>query len=296
MVATGTIEDLKRNAARRVTVDFREAVDRGTLPALPGVELLAALGTAVDPFGSRSSRSGDSGAGRLSGSRHVTSSPSSSRTTSPGYYAEDLIVIDAGCAAVAAADRRRRRASCCSAASCLLTAFQIIIVGQASALEETHGFSRMAEFVPAFLQRGLGNKSLLLVTFKGTLAFGYFHPVVAILISVLAIYFVTEPAHEVESGLVDRDAGPFGPPPRPRHALAASRDWRRDRGDALDGRRHAAGTAIVRVAGVRGAVARQRPRGCSCIWLPSRSCFAGFGLAVATGARRWSTAFTIAAL
>jgi ABC-2 type transport system ATP-binding protein len=40
MVATGTIEDLKRNAARRMTVDFREPVDRGTLPALPGVELL----------------------------------------------------------------------------------------------------------------------------------------------------------------------------------------------------------------------------------------------------------------
>ena len=40
MVATGTIEDLKRNAARRVTIDFREPVDHGTLPALPGVELL----------------------------------------------------------------------------------------------------------------------------------------------------------------------------------------------------------------------------------------------------------------
>jgi len=39
MVATGTIEDLKRNAARRVTIDFREPVDIGTLPALSGVEL-----------------------------------------------------------------------------------------------------------------------------------------------------------------------------------------------------------------------------------------------------------------
>src|SRR5262245_53469723 len=85
----------------------------------------------------------------------------------------------------------------------LLTGFQIVIVGQASALEQAQGFSRMAEFVPAFLQRGLGNRSLLLVTFKGTIALGYFHPVVAVLLSVLAIYFVTEPAHEVESGLVD---------------------------------------------------------------------------------------------
>jgi ABC-2 type transport system ATP-binding protein len=40
MVATGTIEELKRNAARRMTVDFREPVDGGTLPSLPGVEIL----------------------------------------------------------------------------------------------------------------------------------------------------------------------------------------------------------------------------------------------------------------
>jgi ABC-2 type transport system ATP-binding protein len=40
MVATGTIEELKRNAARRMTVDFREPVDSATLPALAGVELV----------------------------------------------------------------------------------------------------------------------------------------------------------------------------------------------------------------------------------------------------------------
>ena len=55
-----------------------------------------------------------------------------------------------------------------------LAAFQIIIVGQASGLEETRSFGRMAEFVPAFLQRGLGSQWMLLVTFKGTVAFGYF--------------------------------------------------------------------------------------------------------------------------
>jgi ABC-2 type transport system ATP-binding protein len=40
MVATGTIEELRRNAARRMTVDFREPVDASTLPTLPGVEIL----------------------------------------------------------------------------------------------------------------------------------------------------------------------------------------------------------------------------------------------------------------
>jgi ABC-2 type transport system ATP-binding protein len=38
MVATGTVADLKRNAARRVTVDFREAVK--AIPAVSGVTLL----------------------------------------------------------------------------------------------------------------------------------------------------------------------------------------------------------------------------------------------------------------
>src|SRR4030095_3929602 len=85
----------------------------------------------------------------------------------------------------------------------VVTSIQILIVGQAAAIEHTRGFSRMAEFVPAFLQRGLGSRALLLASFQGTVAFGYFHPVVAVLVAVLGIYFATEPAHEVESHLVD---------------------------------------------------------------------------------------------
>jgi ABC-2 type transport system ATP-binding protein len=40
MVATGTIEDLKRNAARRVTVDLREPVS-SAFPALPNVTVVS---------------------------------------------------------------------------------------------------------------------------------------------------------------------------------------------------------------------------------------------------------------
>jgi ABC-2 type transport system ATP-binding protein len=39
LVASGTIADLKRDAARRVTVEFREPVN-GMLPSIPGVEFL----------------------------------------------------------------------------------------------------------------------------------------------------------------------------------------------------------------------------------------------------------------
>ena len=61
----------------------------------------------------------------------------------------------------------------------------------------------MAELIPAFLQRGLGGHAMLLASFNGTVTFGYFHPVIAIMVSVLAIYMASEPAHDVESGLVD---------------------------------------------------------------------------------------------
>jgi ABC-type transport system involved in multi-copper enzyme maturation permease subunit len=177
----------------------------------------------------------------------------------------------------------------------LLTAFQIIIVGQASALEEAHSFGRMAELVPAFLQRGLGSQSMLLVTFKGTVAFGYFHPVAAVLVAVLAIYFATEPAHEVESGLVDLVLARAVP----RHVVVT-------RSILL-----AAGAVIAAVLlmalgtqlGLRvfaspefdapsaATRARMLVHLAGVAW-----CFGGVALAIAAGARRWSTAFTTAAL
>jgi ABC-2 type transport system ATP-binding protein len=43
MIATGTIDDLKRTAARRVTVDLREAV-AGSCPPLPGVTTVSSTG------------------------------------------------------------------------------------------------------------------------------------------------------------------------------------------------------------------------------------------------------------
>jgi ABC-type transport system involved in multi-copper enzyme maturation permease subunit len=178
---------------------------------------------------------------------------------------------------------------------CLLTAFQIVIAGQASALEETHGFSRMAEFVPAFLQRGLGSKSLLLVTFKGTIALGYFHPVVGILISVLAIYFVTEPAHEVESGLVDVTLARSVP----RHILVTRSLLLAIGAVTAATLLMAAGTQL----GLRlfASPEFEAPSAAATARLllhlaAVASCFAGVGLAIATGARRWSTAFTIGVL
>lgn len=178
---------------------------------------------------------------------------------------------------------------------CLLGGFQIVIVGQASAIEEAHSFSRMTEFIPAFLQRGLGSRSLLLATFKGTVAFGYFHPIVAVLTSMIAIYFTTEPAHEVESGLVDLTLARSVP----RHAVVTR--------SLLLAAAVVTTAAILMAAGtwtglrLFASPAFDAPSAVTSAQLllhlvAVALCFGAFGLAVAAGARRWSTAFTTAAL
>lgn len=88
-------------------------------------------------------------------------------------------------------------------ATTVLALFQILLIAQAVEIERTQAFGRMAEFVPIFLQRGLGSQAMLLATFKGAVSFGYFHPVIVCVLSLIAVYLATEPAHEVESGLVD---------------------------------------------------------------------------------------------
>jgi ABC-2 type transport system permease protein len=178
---------------------------------------------------------------------------------------------------------------------CLLCVFQIVIVGQAAAIERANSFSRVAELMPGFLQRGLGNQAMLLATFKGTVAFGFFHPVVAILTSVVAIYLTTEPAHEVEAGLVDLTLAR----PVPRHVIMT-------RSLLLALLIVIMATALMAAGSAFGLFLFSSPA----FEAPSRAtyasllfhlgavalCFGSLGLAVAAGARRWSTAFTTVAL
>jgi ABC-type transport system involved in multi-copper enzyme maturation permease subunit len=177
----------------------------------------------------------------------------------------------------------------------LLFGFQLVIVGQAAEIERTQSFGRMAELLPGFLQRGLGSKAMLLATFRGTVSFGYFHPVVGVLVSVIAMYLATEPAHEIESGLVDLELARS----IPRHRLltrslllaAASVFCALTLmfvGTSLGGRIFGADGFDMPSLGVRvrllahlGGVA---------------ACFAGFALLMAALSRRWTTAFTTAAL
>lgn len=177
----------------------------------------------------------------------------------------------------------------------LLCGFQIIIVGQAAQIERTQSFSRMADLLPGFLQRGLGSKALLLATFKGTVSFGYFHPVVCVLVAIVAMYLATEPAHEIESGLVDLELARAVP----RHRLLTR---------SLLLAELAIACAVLLMLG--GTWVGVRLFSAGDLDVPSfevlgrlalhlagvGSCFAGFALLAGAVARRWSTAFTTAGL
>jgi hypothetical protein len=172
----------------------------------------------------------------------------------------------------------------------LLAGFQLIIVAQAASIESTRSFERMAELIPAFLQRGMGGRAMLLASFKGTVTFGYFHPVIAIMVSVLAIYMASEPAHDVESGLVDLVLARS----IPRHRLITRSLLLFTAVTLAAGLSMACGTWIGLHAFAATASDWPTPRivGLLLVHLVSVGwCFGALGLAVSAGARRWSTAF-----
>ena len=168
----------------------------------------------------------------------------------------------------------------------LLAGFQLIIVAQA-ADQSTRSFERMAELIPAFLQRGMGGRAMLLATFKGTVTFGYFHPVIAIMVSVLAIYMASEPAYDVESGRVDLVLARS----IPRHRLLTRSLFLFTAVTLAAGLSMAFGTWIGLHTFASPASSWPSPRivGLLLVHLVSIGwCFGALGLAVAAGARRWS--------
>lgn len=173
----------------------------------------------------------------------------------------------------------------------LLAGFQFVLVAQATVIQEAQSFGRVAEFLPAFLQRGLGQQALLLATFKGIIAFGYFHPLIAVLVPVIGAYFATEPAYDVETGRVDLLLAR----PVPRHrvitrSLALA---------LLTTLLTVAWMALGTWAGLQTYASRQPEWPAvdtmarlmlhllAVAWL-----FSAFALAVAAGASRWTSAFT----
>ena len=180
-------------------------------------------------------------------------------------------------------------------ASLLLCAFQLVIIGQAAAVQRSNAFGSVANLLPEFLQRSLGSRAMLLATFRGTVAFGYFHPVVCILVAVVAMYIATEVAHEVEAGLVDLELARSVP----RHRLLTRSLLLAHVAIVLMIALMSVGTWLgVRVfdaAGFEMPSTEMRVRLLGNLFALA-SCFTAFALLVASVSRRWSSAFTIVAL
>ena len=87
------------------------------------------------------------------------------------------------------------------ALAALLSAFQVLDIVVAYNLQKNAAYSQFAEMVPAFIQEAMGGA--LVGTFLGAVAVGFVHPLVMLSLSCAAIYLASEPAGEVEAGLVD---------------------------------------------------------------------------------------------
>jgi ABC-type transport system involved in multi-copper enzyme maturation permease subunit len=177
----------------------------------------------------------------------------------------------------------------------LTFALQLVLVGQAVSIQASQSFASVASLIPGFIGRGLGSEALLLASFKGTVMLGYFHPLLCVLIPAVAMYAATEPAHEVESGLVDLVLARSMP-----RALVLTRSL------VVGLLYSVAAISAMALGTYTGALLFDAAR----YDLPSADllgrlllhllavccCFAGYGLFAAVTSKRWSTAFTTAVL
>jgi hypothetical protein len=101
-----------------------------------------------------------------------------------------------------------------AAVAVILIGFQAALIGSAASVAQEGGFARLATAVPTWIHNGLGPA---LTSFSGMTLLGYFDPVVVLLFVQFAIYVASEPAGDVESGLVDLILAR----PRPRSIIVA---------------------------------------------------------------------------
>jgi ABC-2 type transport system permease protein len=97
----------------------------------------------------------------------------------------------------------------------VLSACQVAAVLIASSLERNRSFAQLAAIVPALVGEAVGGTVQMVASFGGMVGFGFFHPVVIFALVQGAVYLASEPADEVERGLVDLVAAR----PLPRHLM-----------------------------------------------------------------------------
>jgi hypothetical protein len=82
----------------------------------------------------------------------------------------------------------------------LLAAFEVALVATAVSFDESKSFDHLAGLIPSFLQHAFGPA---LASFAGMTSLGFFEPLIVMLVVQFAIFLATEPAGDVESGIVD---------------------------------------------------------------------------------------------
>jgi ABC-type transport system involved in multi-copper enzyme maturation permease subunit len=82
----------------------------------------------------------------------------------------------------------------------VLSGFQVALIAVAASLSSAGEFDRLANIVPSALRPVLGPA---LMSFGGMTLLGYFDVLIVMIVVQWAIYVSTEPAGEVETGLVD---------------------------------------------------------------------------------------------
>jgi hypothetical protein len=85
----------------------------------------------------------------------------------------------------------------------LLAVFQAALVLQGVSLHEQQSFEAAGRMVPGFIQRWLGDTMFALGSFGGIVSFGYFHPVIVLVTSMVTAFVASDPAADVEEGYVD---------------------------------------------------------------------------------------------
>lgn len=94
----------------------------------------------------------------------------------------------------------RRIAALFTSLIALLLTFQIALVAVARSFEGREDFSGLMAVMPDFVRNVFGSA---LASFSGMAVIGYFDPLPVMVVVQFAIYLATEPAGDVEAGLVD---------------------------------------------------------------------------------------------
>ena len=94
----------------------------------------------------------------------------------------------------------------------VLVVSQLAVMAAAVSLQESGSFQRLVEAVPAFVRQTIGPA---IGSFAGMTVLAYFEPAILLALSFFAVYVATEPAGDVESGIVDLVLAR----PLPRHFL-----------------------------------------------------------------------------